>query len=354
MEPKSEKSSVQRKIFLNLLISYFLISSYFIISEIFGSISTHFLGISEFTLEFGVTLFVFTFFAILAGSVHGLIAGFLGEFIYQLAYYDEIYIYWCVIIAILGFLVGIYKYKPLKYHKGINAYYTFIILIIASFITMSLILLFQHLYNYNNLDTETILLNYAIKFLIQAIASLIFFIPILLILYDKGLASKERHIYSELLTHHSKAESDHTIVLTFGRTHIYFCTRCSGFVIGAIFSMFIIRLISLIYTITVSAEFAILSCIILPIPGLFDWGTQKLGYRKSTTETRLLTGFIIGVALHLISYTKDYYIFLLFLIIFYFTIFFLLMYFGNKREIKKYRSQIQKLKAEIELEDFDD
>jgi len=350
-----KETSTLRLIFLNLLISFFLISTYFILAENFGSISKTFVVNTEFALEFGITLFVFTFLAILAGPFHAAVAGFIGEYLYQVAYYNELYIYWCATIAIFGLINGIYKYKPLKYHKGTNVYYTFILIIISSFIAMFMIVLLQNLYNTNNLDLETILLNYGFKFLMQAIASILFFVPFSLVLYDKVLAREERHIYIEILTHHPESESDHTFILTFGRTHVYFCTRCSGFVIGALFSMFITRLVIVIYKIPeVSPELAILFCIIMPIPGLLDWGTQRLGFRKSTSRTRLFTGFVIGIALHYISFTRKYYFVLLFLLILYFSIFFMLMYFGQKREMKKFEAEMDKLRAESDLEDFTD
>ena len=97
---------------------------------------------------------------------------------------------------------------------------------------------------------------------------------------------------------------------------------------------FFTQLIEKIYDIEFPPEFAVLLCIILPIPGLIDWGTQRMLLRTSTTESRLLTGFIIGNALHFISLTKNYYYFIIFLLILYFSILGLLMYFGHKREMK--------------------
>ena len=109
--PVKKETNTLRLIFHNLLISFFLISTYFIISENFGSISRLFILNSGFVLEFGITLFIFTFFAILAGPFHAAVAGFIGEYLYQMAYYNEIYIYWCSIIAIFGLINGVYKYK---------------------------------------------------------------------------------------------------------------------------------------------------------------------------------------------------------------------------------------------------
>ena len=130
---ESKGKKVFRTIFLNLLISIFIIMTYVYISDPFGSISTSFIKSQDFELQFGVTLLIFTFLSFLAGSYHGFIAGFLGELLFQLAFYHNLYLEWCLIIALLGFLCGIYKYKPLKYQEGMKIYYTFIILIVISF-----------------------------------------------------------------------------------------------------------------------------------------------------------------------------------------------------------------------------
>ena len=145
--------------------------------------------------------------------------------------------------------------------------------------------------------------------------------------FDKIFASKEQHLYYMLLTHHPISASDHTFYFQFGRTKIYFCSRCSGMVIGIILSVFFTHLYQLIVNPQFSSELALMVIIICPIPGLIDWGTQKLLLRTSTTESRLFTGFIIGIALHFISFTREYYFFTLVIITVYFGIFFLFFYF---------------------------
>ena len=127
-----EGKNYLRFIFLNLLISGFIIITYIYNAEVFGSISTIFIENQKIFLHFGLTLSLFSFFSVLAGSIHGFIDGFLAEFLYQVAFYQEIYLEWCLIVGILGFLIGLYKYEPLKYHEGIKVYYTFLLLVINS------------------------------------------------------------------------------------------------------------------------------------------------------------------------------------------------------------------------------
>ncbi|TKJ20480.1 MAG: hypothetical protein CEE43_12440 [Promethearchaeota archaeon Loki_b32] len=343
-----ERSNILRTIFLNLLILVFITISYVYISEPFGSISTIFINNQEFSIQFGITLLIITFFSVLAGPIQGLIAGFLGEILYQLAFYDTLNLGWCFIVAILGFLSGVYKYHPLKYHNRINVYYTFIALLIVSFIISGLIISIQFLFYRGQNTAEIIIINYGFKFFLQALISIIFLIPLLLLVYDKVLAKEEKHLYNMILTHHPLSASDHTFYLQFGRTKIYFCTRCSGVILGGLSAMFATYLTAKIFQVEFSAEIALLMCIILPIPGLIDWGTQRLLLRKSTTESRLFTGFIIGLALYFMSYTYKYYFYTLLLLTFYLTIFGLLVFFGSRREIRLWREENENFPPEIE------
>jgi uncharacterized membrane protein len=331
---REEQNNILRVIFLNLLIIAFITISYVYISEPIGSISTPFIVRQEFSVQFGIMLLIFSFFSVLAGPINGLVAGFLGEFLYQLAFYDSLFFEWCFIIAILGFLCGLYKYKPLKYHEGIKVYYTFIILIVITIIISGLMILFQYIFYGNQQSFEIIFLNYGFNFFLNSLISTIFLIPILLFIYDKFLAKDERDLYYMWLTHHPVSASDHTFYLKFGRTRIYFCTRCSGVIIGGLIALFSTYLTQKILGVEFNAEIALLLCIILPLPGIIDWGTQRLLLRKSTTGSRLFTGFIIGLALHFMSFTYDYYFYTLLILTGYFSIFFLLVFLGHKKEMR--------------------
>ena len=132
---KKEKLTL-RTISLSIFKEIFIIYSYFYISESFGSISTPFLTESTFSIQFSIALFLLTFFSFLAGPIHGFFSGFLGELLYQTAYYSAIHFEWCFIVGLIGLLAGTYKYKPLKYHHGMKVYYTFLMLLISSFLLM--------------------------------------------------------------------------------------------------------------------------------------------------------------------------------------------------------------------------
>ncbi|MCK4780411.1 MAG: DUF2085 domain-containing protein [Candidatus Lokiarchaeota archaeon] len=345
---KLEGKNYLRFIFLNLLINAFIIISYVYISEPFGSISSIFVNNQEFSVQFGITLLIFTFFSILAGPIHGLISGFLGELFFQLAYYDTLYLEWCFIVAILGLLSGIYKYRPLKYYDPLKVYYTFVDLIIVSCIIFGFIMVIQFFLYPGQHSAEVIILNYGFKFFLQAIISIIFIVPILLLIYDRVLSKEESNLYYMILTHHPPSASDHTFYLKFGRTKIYLCSRCSGVILGGLFAMFSTYLTAKIFHIEFSAEFALFICLILPVPGLIDWGTQRLLLRKSTTESRLFTGFIIGLALHFLSFSYKYYYYTLLILIVYFTIFGLLVFLGHKKEMRLWNEENENFPPEVE------
>jgi uncharacterized membrane protein len=349
--PKKKKENLLRLIFLDLLKVAFITMCYFYVSELYGAISTPYISSSGFNISFSLCLFLFTFFSVLAGNYLSLISGFIGELVYQLVFYEAFYWEWIIIVALYGFICGSYKYKPQKYQKHIKIVYTFLLLLIPSSIIMLVIPLVQIVYYSNPLTLPEIFISYGFKFLIESLISTIFIIPFLLFLYDTVLASQEREIYNILLTHHPLFAKDHTFYLELGRTKIYFCSRCSGLVIGAIFSLFITHIFELIYFQPFSPEISLIICIIFPLIALSDWGTQRLSLRKSSTKSRLITGILLGVAWRLLLYTEKYYILMLIIIAIYFGIMFFLIYLGNRKMIKQVSKDLDPLSEDEEEKD---
>ncbi|TFG00624.1 MAG: DUF2085 domain-containing protein [Promethearchaeota archaeon] len=337
-----------REIFLPLFILIFIIITYFYFSEAFGSISSIYVQESSFSLHFGVTLLIFVFFSFLAGPYQGFFGGLLGEFFYQLAFYDIIYFEWILIIGILGLLSGIYKYKPLKYADGIKIYYTFLSILISSSIVSGLIILFNIILP-PSLSLKVIVIDYGFKFFFESFLSIVFVVPILLVLYDRILAKQERYVYEIFLTHHPIYQSDHTFHLKFGRTYFYFCSRCSGVLVGAFISAFFMDVFQKAFEFTLVSELAVILCILLPIPSVIDWGTQSFGIRSSNTPLRLFTGFFLGMGLNYLVYTRQYYFFMLIIVAFYFFLVALLMYLGKRRTSKDYNDDN---KIPIDKEEF--
>ena len=353
LNPKNKKESLLRPISLDVLKVAFIIMCYFYVSEFYGAISTSYITSSGYDINFSFSLFLFTFFSILAGNYLSLIAGFIGELMYQLVFYETFYWEWIIIVALYGFICGSYKYKPQKYHERTKIVYTFLLLLIISSIIMLVISLVQFVYYLNPLTFTEIFINYGMKFLTQSLISTIFIIPFLLFLYDTLLASKEREIYNILLTHHPLIAKDHTFYLELGKTKIYFCSRCSGLVIGAIFSLFLTHIFELIYFQPFNPEISLIICIIFPLIALSDWGTQRLSLRKSNTKSRLITGILLGVAWRLLLYTEKYYILMLVIIAIYFGIMFFLIYLGNRKMIRQVSRDLDRLSDSEDEEIFD-
>ena len=350
---KKKKESLLRAISLNFLKVAFISMCYFYVSEFYGAISTPYIASSGYNISFSFSLFLFTFFSVLAGNYLSLIAGFLGEFMYQLVFYEAFYWEWIIIVALYGFICGSYKYKPQKYHKRIKIVYTFLLLLITTSIIMLVIPLLQIIIYLNPLPLTEIFLNYGVKFLTQSLISTIFIIPLLLFLYDILLASQKREVYNIFLTHHPLITKDHTFYLELGRTKIFFCSRCSGLVIGAIFSLFLTHIFELIYFQPFSPEISLIICIIFPLIALSDWGTQRLSLRKSSTESRLITGILLGIAWRLLLYTEKYYILMLVIIAIYFGIMFFLIYLGNRKMIRQVSRDLDRLSDSEDEEIFD-
>ncbi|TXT61402.1 MAG: conserved membrane protein of unknown function [Promethearchaeota archaeon] len=355
---ENDHSSFLREVFLNLLILAFIIISYFYFSETFGSISSYYINNRGFFLNFGFTLLLFTFLSVLAGPFHAFLSGFIGELLYQLSYYNQLSLEWCIFIGVFGLMCGFYNYKPKKYTENtMNVYYTFISLLISSTSTVVLIVLVQFYLISPSESLNNILIDFGYSFFIQTLISVVFIVPLLLWVYDKIFAEESKKIYNMMLTHHPFNASDHTFYLKFGRTRIYFCSRCSGVILGGLMAMFTFRLIELIFGYLLTPELAVLLCILLPIPGLSDWGTQRLLLRESNTRLRLFTGFLIGYALHILNFTGDYYFLMIFIIILYFSVLGFLMYLGSKREMKKIRERQESEESEEpiidEIEELD-
>lgn len=333
-----------RAIFLFLFRVFVFIIIYYYCSINFNSISRPFIENQTFFIQFNLSLFIFAIFSNLFGWKIGFISGFLGEFLYQLSFFPEhaIYFEWVFLLALMGLLFGIYEYKPLKYQKGTTKIFNnFLVFIISSFIILILSVFFTVLNS--ALDLELILLNVGFKLFMEIITSAVFLVPILIFIIDMLFSSTEREIYNVLLTHHSYFEIDHTFKIKFGRTNVYFCSRCSGMIISLVISSFMVYLYENITETPFNQEFAFFLCIFLPIIPLIDWGTQKLRYRKSNTNLRLLTGFILGISLYLLAFTRDYLMLMSIIIIIYFSIFFLIYYVGYKKELKEYKRSIDQL-----------
>jgi uncharacterized membrane protein len=173
----------------------------------------------------------------------------------------------------------------------------------------------------------------SIAFLISELISFVFLSPIIIIIIDRILRQTSNDhgvIYKPVLTHHYEMDSDHAISVKIDGYHIFLCTRCTGTITGILFGLLIERILFFSGT-PINANLALTLSILLPIPGLVDWGSQKLLYRKSNDTIRIITGVLLGIAMHMMTFTKSFIYIISAITVVYFGVFALLYYFGTKK-----------------------
>ena len=137
--------------------------------------------------------------------------------------------------------------------------------------------------------------------------------------------------YNHLFTHHSLEEDDHTIIIVIGKVRFYLCTRCTAMIFGILTTIFLSSIALFEFDIPFSSKLALYMVIILPIFPLTDWGLQSVLIRKATTVSRLITGFILGMAMQMLAFMSNEYVVLEIIIVsFYFVILAILFYFRVK------------------------
>lgn len=322
---------------------------YVSISNLLGAPSIFLIRDYAPNISIGITLIVFGFLCNIAGSYRSFVGGFLGELLFQLYSIQEFYLEWCILMGIFGLMCGLYNYSPLKYLNSKNVLYLVITFLISSIVCSLFIIPLTIFFNQSHHSNVSILSSVVWIFFFHASISTTIFSTALLILYDYIFSKKERVIYNEILTHHLPSESDHAFYLTFGRTYIFFCSRCSGVIIGGGISIFFTAFLQAAFNVRISPEFAVFCCAVLPILGMSDWGTQRLLFRKSNTELRLITGFILGIALHLMSFTSKYILIMIFLLVFYFSLLGVLMFIGHRKELRKFKEEVDQIPKEEKI-----
>ncbi|MDH5791764.1 MAG: DUF2085 domain-containing protein, partial [Candidatus Bathyarchaeota archaeon] len=96
---------------------------------------------------------------------------------------------------------------------------------------------------------------------------------------------KVASFFSLLIEHHPPWQRDRCLSLSLKGRRVYLCARCSGTVLGFVAGSIIVLGYPSLY-----------SVVLLALPALIDWGTQKLCLRESTNMIRVLTGFSLGLA----------------------------------------------------------
>jgi len=89
---------------------------------------------------------------------------------------------------------------------------------------------------------------------------------------------------------------NHWICCNVAGKEVHICARCLGTVLGFTFSKFFLYTSSLGKYVTSVAVGLPLSLMLI-MPTVIDWMTQKMGFRQSRNKLRLVTGFLEGTGI---------------------------------------------------------
>ncbi|MHA1301517.1 MAG: DUF2085 domain-containing protein [Candidatus Helarchaeota archaeon] len=131
---------------------------------------------------------------------------------------------------------------------------------------------------------------------------------------------KIKNFFSLLLSHHTEEYYNRTFTLSIRGKEVHFCARCSGVILSFIVALFVIYFME----IELEATFSLILATILVIPVVFDWGTQKLGYRESINSIRFITGSLLGIGISLLQFTYSIHWITFIVIAVYLVIFFII------------------------------
>ncbi len=92
-----------------------------------------------------------------------------------------------------------------------------------------------------------------------------------------------------LLSHHSRKNLSHTLMIPIAGRSVRLCARCTGIAMGIA-----LGLVSLRSLLGIFSSFPLLIGL-FPLPGAADWLLQVFRVRQSTNPRRIVTGVLIGV-----------------------------------------------------------
>jgi len=342
LEHRLKKNKTKLNYFKNQLIRiFFIIVFYYFSSKMSGYLAFLEAFPNKFKIlnfQFFTGILVLILLSNLWGSIVGSIGGLIGELIYQ--FISIHFIIWphLLIITLIGFMSGLIKYNKDTFIRKLYIMRFFYIIIITMFASLLLLLIFTFIYIKDfsfdiNSPAGSIVLFNNIQFLISFIISCMFLSPLIILAIDRFLkfsSNQFGNIYLIPFTHHTIYDSDHAIPIYIGGYNFFVCTRCTGMIIGIIIGLFIQSVLKLGFYIDMDPNLVFLLTLLSPIPGIIDWGVQKLGFIKSNDYKRILTGILVGMAIHFLTLMDPKDIRAPILLITYFSIFVFLIIFSSK------------------------
>ncbi len=305
---------------------------YYYFTRIFGPFQLY--SLTFFTLDQVKPLIGIAFviaLAIFYGPARGLISILLGEFLVQWKLSTPP-TWWFMGLFSL-FLIPLLFYK-VKFNSGPYTKFSIKVGVLASLGAIFSVAGFFLLAVLGGIPLVEILPQWGTF----AFSSTILYIPLVIVIaVILARLRQPREFYSQVLTHHPWEDRDHTISIRFGGLRVFFCTRCSGMVLGVIG----ILIVSDIFSFIIAPEIAILLCIFLPAPGLFIWSGQKFGFWKDKTWSRILNGILLGVSIFMLTMTRPFFLEMTLILAIYFVIFYAVMFGGTYYQRKKLLAEVE-------------
>ncbi len=104
-----------------------------------------------------------------------------------------------------------------------------------------------------------------------------------------------------LLSHHTEDHLDRALCLNFLGKKLYVCARCTGLTLGFI-SGILLQTFSIITNL--EQNLSLLLAIALALPAMVDWWTQSVFGRESRNYIRVLTGYVLGLAVTFLRFSN--------------------------------------------------
>ena len=107
-------------------------------------------------------------------------------------------------------------------------------------------------------------------------------------------------------------------------------------IFGILTTIFLSSIAIYDFKLIIPPKIALILVIILPLFPLTDWGLQAVLIRKATTISRLITGFILGIAMQMLAFMNEYQLLEIIIVACYFVILVILFYFRVQVRKKNY------------------
>lgn len=123
--------------------------------------------------------------------------------------------------------------------------------------------------------------------------------------FEQLLWSRRREIEETghmLMSHHPPSLYGHCLRVSLRGHSAYFCGRCTGIYGGLVLGILVLSVTNVRLVPSWAWFFAALA---VGFATVIDWTTQRLTPRKTTVNTRALTGFMSGLSLAVVFFLAD-------------------------------------------------